>query len=291
MHGGINQKGARKVVALAVGYRGMVQPTNAMARSMRELLKKSNELVARTRCHTVSKIESADQLIDVIKGWMCTVDGHALWCEMINEPDYHLILGWLLENYHYIGFIAQHNGVAICACTDMEVRKHLIHHLAEECNHATILAKVLEQTPYENILLARPLPTTIAFLGALADLAQQNWKAYCVALSYLQLTLSSDNTPKKHHDFYDTLIQKIPRAASLLNSISEHDGIYKQLRHENNIFNLLKALVKRHEIDRDMLSAAAIIPQLLWSFLDGIRCHYKNGEVFIVTRMGWHVYS
>jgi hypothetical protein len=71
----------------------------------------------------------------------------------------------------------------------------------------------------------------------------------------------------------------------------EHDGEDSELGHADDTHRLLGLLVDRHNLDDISLEAAALVPQLSWSFLDGIRCHYSQGDAAVIQRLGWHLHA
>lgn len=228
-----------------------------------------------------------DDLVDTVTGWMTTINGHSLWREMTETPSYSLVCGWLLENYHYIAAIAQHTAAAIASCPDREIRAELVKHLAEELDHGALLAKALRDTRYGDVTQHRPLATTAVFVGVLRDLAQRDWKAYCVALGYLQLTITPDNGGALHNAFYDAVAHKAPGAQQLLDAMREHDDTDSDLAHTDDARRLLRMLATKHAVGDDVLASASLAAQFAWSFLDGIRCHYRHGDRAVIGRVGW----
>jgi hypothetical protein len=226
---------------------------------------------------------------------MTTIDGHRLWSELLERPTVALAFGWQLENLHYIAAIWQHNGAAVAACPDPVIRERLVHHLIEEFNHAKLFRRGLATTAqerYPSLRLddARPLPTTVAFTGALRGLAQRDWKAYVLAMSYLQLSLQvgSGGLHDRHEGFYATLLEKLPEARPLVDGMRRHDAEDSGLGHADDIQEMLTLLAERHPVGHESIAGAALIAQLTWSFLDGIRSHYSVGDAAVVARMGWH---
>jgi len=237
----------------------------------------------------VINFNNANQLINYMKSWLRAISAHNLWHEMKTNPTYSLICGWLLENYHYISLISEHTGVAMSNCTHPEIQSKLILHLKEEIDHRKLFELALGQSNYGDILNYRPLATTIAFTGALCDLAQRNWQAYCFALCYLQLSISNENQQKIHKNFYQTIINKNPDVAPLIRSMAKHDEIDNSLGHTNEAEKLLTSLYIEGYATSRNIAEASIIPMLSWSFLDGIRAHYSKGDAALYQRIGWRV--
>lgn len=222
----------------------------------------------------------------VNESWLLAINGHKLWEALRENPSYSLVFGWIYENYYYISSIAQHVGPAIASCSDSLIRDELVKHLDAEIDHGSMLRKPLLKNEYGiNIDHLRPLPTTLAFVGGLAQLASSNWKAYCLAMYYLQCTIKNPN--RTFRDFYKTVADKLPNAIGLLDAIEEHDITDISLHHEDDLDFLLKILFKRMKITHDDVLIASTVAQLSWSFLDGIQTHYRNGDISVIQRLGW----
>ncbi|MGF7233366.1 MAG: hypothetical protein ACQSGP_00190 [Frankia sp.] len=236
-------------------------------------------------------------LAELVTGWMRAIDGHRLWRAMIERPDLPLVYGWLAENYHYIASIWQHTGAAVASCSDPQIRAWLVRHLTEEFHHATLLGRGLDDVAarrFDGLLVAstRPLPTTVAFTGALRGLAQRDWRAYVLGLAFLQLSLrvEAGGAPDPRHEaFYRAVATAGPDVGTLLDGMRRHDHEDTRLGHGDDTRDLLTLLAERQVLTADSIASAALVAQLSWSFLDGIWSHYRWGPAAVVQRMGWHV--
>lgn len=222
-----------------------------------------------------------------VRPWLRTIDGHRLWTEMLQERSTWLIWGWVAENFHYIDSASRHVAAAIAACTDPKIRAELLIHLAEEIDHARLLRKPLDEyNPRIEIEACRPLPTTQAFIGYLTDLASTDWHAYILAIAFLQLTLTQNS--KRHTTFYRLAGRHTGQAAlHLLAAMRRHDRIDGELDHGASIVRILRLLHARHKVVHASIERAALVAQLAWSFLDGIRAQYRNGPATVAQRIGW----
>jgi pyrroloquinoline quinone (PQQ) biosynthesis protein C len=232
----------------------------------------------------------------LVESWMTAIDGHELWRVLAEEPTMPLVHGWLIENYHYVAGIWQHCGAAISTCPDPLIRGDLVKHLTEEFHHGRMFLRGINRayrgrdhglTPD----LMRPLPTTVAFIGTLREIGERDWKAYLLALAFLQLTLKTagGSVHTRHEGFYSALQRNLPESEAILAPMRSHDAEDTKLGHGDDTRDLLAHLASRHELTAESVRAAALIPQLTWSFLDGIRQHYRHGEAAVLQRMGWHV--
>jgi pyrroloquinoline quinone (PQQ) biosynthesis protein C len=238
------------------------------------------------------RLASSGQLTNgleaTVREWMRSIDGHRLWSELSERPTLSLVRGWLQENFFYLSSAPIHVSSAIAACPDPHVRAKLLEHLKEECDHGALLKSGIDAVPDSVPLKScRPLATTAAFIGYLRELAALDWKAYCIALAYLQLSLNAGDP--RHGAFYSTVARLCPESGTLLRSMRDHDLIDQELGHHADTVELLTLLQDRHSLDRETMGRAALVPQLAWSFLDGIRAHYSRGAVAISQRLGWMV--
>lgn len=247
-----------------------------------EIGAQASELIRRL----ASARRPSGDLESTVRGWMRSIDGHRLWSELTERPTLSLVRGWLQENYFYLASAPVHVSSAVAACTDPVVRGKLLDHLSEEHDHASLLKDGLDSAPdCIPVGVCRPLPTTVAFTGYLRELAAHDWKAYCVALGYLQLSLSAADT--RHGDFYSTVTRLCPESEPLLRAMRSHDSIDQDLGHQDDTVELLSLLSARHPVEQETLAKAAVVPQLAWSFLDGISAHYSRGPVALIQRLGW----
>jgi pyrroloquinoline quinone (PQQ) biosynthesis protein C len=278
-YGADEPEGARAAIALAYHFDDRVKGAELGS----DLTDRSAELL---RAAASARPEAGAEPEQVASEWRCAIEGHRLWSAMTDKPTFALVYGWLLENYHYLVVSPRHVAAAVAACPDRVLRDLLVEHLADEAEHGEILLNGL--TSVEHPVApdrCRPLPTTVAFIAYLKELGALDWKAYCVALGFLQFTLTgSDTRPGR---FYEAVVAGCPRAQPLVNAMSEHDRVDQAEGHGEKMRQLLSALQERHEITEETFARAAVLPQLAWSFLDGIRTHYGQGEAAIAQRIGW----
>lgn len=281
-HGSALGEGARTVLGLAyhLPYGAQVGD-GAVGEASRSLRDNS-------ACETKS-VSSLEDLKGLLNSWLRTIDGHRLWKELLDSPNQSLIYGWVLENYFYFGSAARHISAAVASCPDARIRAELVLHLEEEVDHADLLKEGLadgsEWTSVVPLDICRPLPTTLAFIGYLRELASLDWKAYCLALVYIQISLTPHD--KKYKSFFESLRTGSPEASRIWRGVLAHDLADEALGHNEDSYRLLTLLYQRHSLEPATIQRAATIASLGWSYLDGIRCHYRNGPMSVFQRLGW----
>jgi len=273
---------ARQVVGLGFGLSGNAAATTSEATELCAQAKRIAERLS-VRASTDDLHSDVEQ---VIRGWHISINGHRLWSELLDAPSESLVYGWILENFHYLANSPRHTAAAISACSDPVIRNYLVEHMKEEASHGQILKTALETTTRPiRFRPLRPLATTLAFLGALRDVGYHDWKAYCLALGFLQYSLEPRSG--MHSKFYARIRSACPTVAPLVAALQAHDAIDYERGHESSVREMLRALTARHQLTADSLQRAAIVVQLAWSLLDGIRCHYRNGDLAVAQRLGW----
>lgn len=281
-HGAELAEGARTALALAYHLPSEARVVNGAVGQA------SKSLQDAFACETNS-LGSVEDVQSLLKNWLRTIDGHRLWSELLDSPNPSLVHGWVLENYFYFSSAARHVSAAVASCPDPRIRAELVLHLEEETDHADLLKEGLADgskwTSVVPLDLCRPLPTTLAFIGYLRELASLDWKAYCLALVYIQLSLAPQDD--KYKRFFESLRSSIPEASRMWGGLLAHDLADLALGHNTDSQKLLTLLYQRHSMEISSIKRAATLASLGWSFLDGIRCHYRNGSMSVFQRLGW----
>lgn len=248
-------------------------------------------LVARSHAQFIggqtSRVDSVAAIEQMTTDWLVSVDGHGLWAQMTDGCADELIIGYMLENFHYLASATRHVSPAIAACQDARIRRNLLQHLQDELTHCDILKPRLRELGVKRPEAMRPLPTTSAFVGYLADLARHDWKGYLIGSTYLQKSLSECRVDDRHLQFYSQVSSNNPRCAALLGAMAAHDELDDELGHDQRPSQNIEYLLARGPIGRDSVARAAMLPSLAWSFLDGIRGHYSSGQDAVLQRQAW----
>lgn len=234
-----------------------------------------------------SSAETVAAIEQMTTDWLVSVDGHGLWQQMTEGCADELIIGYMLENYHYLASATRHVSPAIAACADARIRENLLQHLQDELTHCDILKPRLRELGVRRPEAMRPLPTTTAFVGYLSDLARHDWKGYLIGSTYLQKSLSECRGDDRHLRFYSQVSANNPRCAALLGAMAAHDELDDELGHDQRPSLNIEYLLARGDVGGDSVARAAMLPSLAWSFLDGIRQHYCTGKDAVLQRQAW----
>lgn len=265
--------------ALAAAY-SLSAPFPGLAPELR-----AQAMALRDKCSVAVTLRSGESLNSLLDSWLCSIDGHRLWTELTDSGNETLATGWIAENYHYLAASPRHVSSGIFACPDADIRQMLTAHLAEETGHEEILASSLVRLGHQHPKGLRPLPSTVAFIGYLRELGLTDWKAYVIALSYLQRSLVPGDS--RHSAFYEKMRRSSKMVASLANAMHRHDEVDTSLNHGDQIGRTVSLLQERHEVSRDSIQRAALVPYLAWRFLEGIAEHYVRGRYSLTQRAGW----
>jgi pyrroloquinoline quinone (PQQ) biosynthesis protein C len=127
-----------------------------------------------------------DHAISIGKMWLAlatekTGFHHAL---MNKQTTQRLLLGWLVDRYHYIAGTASHVSRAIAHAPSERLELMLSEHLSEEYWHATWLATGLQAAGLteQDIKAALPLPATLGAINFLRWVASTDILGYFLTL-------------------------------------------------------------------------------------------------------------
>lgn len=113
--------------------------------------------------------------------WAEQIGYHRLWSGLENQ-DYRreVLLGLVLETYHYIGSASRHIGTAIAHCSDPHWQHLLSRYLADEYDHARLARESLVRMglPEEQVVGAHPLIGTWSLVNNLCEIARNDTLGY-----------------------------------------------------------------------------------------------------------------
>lgn len=218
----------------------------------------------------------------IFEHWLSGVYGEEFW-SWIQEP-WRLdteVVGWLMENYHYIRSAQDHMSAATSNCLKTTWTNLLAQHFAEEVNHYVLFGQGLMQSgvPRDILIRSRPLPSTAAMCAHLTDLALTDTVAYVLADQMLQ---SSATSAKRTNDaFYARLIDFHPSLAPAIQVFMEHDRIDSDLGHSSLFDPILQELDPFDSNIKESIVRAGKFAVTV--------CHYFRGIQHWYGDRGWSV--
>lgn len=113
--------------------------------------------------------------------WSEQIGYHRLWSGLENQ-DFRreVLLGLVIETYHYINSASRHIGTAIAHCSDPDWQHLLSAYLADEYDHARLARESLVRMglPEEQVLGAHPLIGTWSLVNNLCEIARNDTLGY-----------------------------------------------------------------------------------------------------------------
>lgn len=169
------------------------------------------------------------------------------WRELLSgKAPLSLIWGWGVEFFHYVESANEHMAASVAHCRhDHQLRAWLAEHYVEEYNHSEIFLKGLESSgfdPYQ-VQESPPLPSTLALINFLTELATSDTLAYTAAFGVMQFAREK-TTAAGINEFYDQLSVHYPPASPFFSAVRKHALIDVDLDHQELI---LQRLLERQE--------------------------------------------
>lgn len=189
------------------------------------------------------------------------------------------IIGWLMENYHYIRSAQDHMSAAASNCSRPGWRDVLAEHFAEELDHYLVFGRGLMKAGVRRdiIVKASPLPTTDIMCAKLTELGLTDTVAYVIADQMLQYsaTYSSETNDR----FYRRLKDCHPELTPAVNAFLEHDKTDSELGH-NSLFDTI--LEELNPFDNSIRGSVYRAGDFALAF-----CHYLRGVKRWYGDRGW----
>ena len=125
----------------------------------------------------------------VCRSWNRQLGFHKLFQWLENgRVEKEVLLGLMLETYHYVSAASQHIACAIANCQKKQWREMLSEYLAEEHNHAPLILETLLRMGLkrEDVLASTPTPGTLALIHFLLRVGTESTLHYFVAMSFVE---------------------------------------------------------------------------------------------------------
>ncbi|WP_134732679.1 hypothetical protein [Amycolatopsis nivea] len=138
---------------------------------------------------TVSGAEFVKNIEDACRMWGQQIGFHHIFTGIAEGSlRSEVLLGLVLETYHYINSASKHIGVAVAHCDDDRLRPILCQHLADEWDHARSLVDGITHMglPSAHLQTAHPLVGTISLVNNLCEIARQDTLSYIASTSLFE---------------------------------------------------------------------------------------------------------
>ena len=232
-------------------------------------------------------LKVASDILSHMDDWIRSVDGHELWQTMAESPSDELAIGYALESYHYLASAPRHLSSAISSCPHSGIRRLLIAHLEKALSRRDVLGVGLRSAGVGNFAELRPLSSTQAFVGFLELMAREDWRAYLLASTFLQRSLSARGSLNRRDLFYAKVGEMNHVARRLLSAAAAHEIDCDIHTDDEAAPHRLALLLEASSVAEDSFHLAAVAPALAWSFLNGIVQHYGVDAAPHAQRTGW----
>ena len=137
----------------------------------------------------IAGAEFVKKIEDACRMWGQQIGFHRIFTGITEgslRPE--VLLGLVLETYHYINSASKHIGVAIAHCADYRLRPILCQHLADEWDHAQSLVAGIAHMgiPPAHLKTAHPVVGTISLINNLCEIARQDTLSYIASTSLFE---------------------------------------------------------------------------------------------------------
>lgn len=214
-----------------------------------------------------------------LRNWSIAYREHRLWDEMLFPAhSLGLEIGLANELHFLCRSLNRSIGFAASATVRNDFRSGLLKNWNVLRQLESDLANYFEYRTGIKITHNRPLPSTIALCGAMADLSQIDGRSFSIALMHLDGLIkdicSSLDLPESSHPLsktkFESLFVRIKQIAN--------DGFCDAC-----MLNVCE------EISDDTVSNCESVVFFTWTFLDGVRSYYRVGPMASLSRVGWHI--
>lgn len=223
----------------------------------------------------------------IARAWM--PDGKCIRAILEGPPNKRLVIGFLLEEWHFIRINQDHLGAAVIHAGCDESQLLWSRFLAEEYEHGNWLAESVRQilTPDE-MARSMPLPTTEAFSNLMRWLSRKTELGYALALAMLETDeaeLTEANLPVPRY-------QKIAELGLLPKEVFEMYIRHGQTDQEAEHVGLTETPFDRHppltrEQQEQLLRYVWTITRAVGAYEEGILNYYTDPTTPRIPLIEW----
>ncbi len=243
-----------------------------------------NWLVDETAVHRARQTqEFFDAYRALCEFWKKDIFTHAFWQILASgKASRELVLGWLVEFYHYVDAANEHMPVSAANCRDDDtIQLWLAQHYTEEYDHNQIFLDGLVKTGLEEnqVRSSPPLASTRAVINYITEVASSDTIGYAAMHGIFQTPGSSESWAKIER-FYEFLLTNYEFGAPVLKAFRDHAALDAELGHDDLVFSRICARVGRfseERVDRILRCTRGLVEQFILYF-DGILDYYGSPD-------------
>jgi pyrroloquinoline quinone (PQQ) biosynthesis protein C len=185
-----------------------------------------------------------------------------------------LVLGWLVEFYHYIEAANEHMPASVAACRhDDVVQLWLARHYAEEYDHSAMFLDglVVAGLAEHRVRAALPLATTRALINYITEVGSSDTVGYAAMHGIFQTPGSSEGW-RDVERFMEHLMACYPFGAALMTAFRDHAALDAELGHDDLVFSRICDRVGHFSPERvdSIVGATRGLVEHFMRFFDGI---------------------
>lgn len=211
--------------------------------------------------------------------WKKDIFAHPFWRLLATgNASRKLVLGWLVEFYHYIDSSNEHMAASVAMCRDDDViQLELAKHYSEEYNHNEMFFEGLVEAGLDRheLLTAPPLPSTRALINYITETALSDTLSYAAMHGIFQVASTSKEW-SQIDTFYELLLSHYAFGAPILKSFRDHAALDAELGHDEIVFELICDRVEHFapkEVDAILTATRRLVEHFVL-FFEGILDYY-----------------
>lgn len=249
-----------------------------------DLLIDSGLVVARPALGYYDSGAVARALKTAYRSWNQRLFSHPLWLAIVNGVASEvLIVGWVLETYHFIRGASARLPLAIAQCSAGRQRDILAQHFSEEYDHDDLFLESLATLGIAESAAraASPLPGTAAVIDWMRAAARRDVLAYAGCSGLLE---STGSDPVAAREFYDMLESHYPSLPDFVSPMRRHAAMDEGFAHGNVMTSVLgvEPRLEQGRVDTAVAYTYGFVEILEYWFTD-ILTHYATLDQFDAT--------
>lgn len=224
----------------------------------------------------VSGTEAAERFSAAFTVWNQRLFSHPLWLSLVEgTASRALIIGWVLETYHFIRGACARLPLAVAHCPAGPQRDVLSGHFSEEYNHDELFLTSLRalDVDEEVVRTTPPLPGTLAVIDAMREAARRDVVAYSVCSGLLE---STGSDAARGRQFYNLLEAHYGALGDFVEPMRRHVDLDEGFGHGSVMAEVFAAegMVDRRRLDQAAATVYGFVETLETWFTDILE-HYE----------------